>query len=150
MDRYTPFHPHRSGERRSYRAGQDCASGGDPVDRIDLGSGAVSRNVVSQGLALVEESTVPCVNPRSRLKPGATAVAEPLTWGDRIVDLYRAIERMPGRRPAGIPRHREAGAPENRRIGAVAGAGSTTSSTATAAAPVREAPVWQQPSIFGV
>src|SRR5262245_36884461 len=47
----TPFHPDRSGKRRPHRAGQDCAAGGDRLDRLDLGGSAVARDVLSPGMA---------------------------------------------------------------------------------------------------
>ena len=49
--RHASFHPYRLGERRSYRPGQDCAAGGDPLDRIDLGGRALARDVVSPRMA---------------------------------------------------------------------------------------------------
>src|SRR5262245_17303485 len=47
----TPFHSDRSGKRRPYRAGQDRAPGGDPLDRLNLGGRALAWDVLPPRMA---------------------------------------------------------------------------------------------------
>jgi hypothetical protein len=50
-DRYPPQHAARPDWRRSHRARQDCITGSHPVDRINLGRSATTRNVLPARLA---------------------------------------------------------------------------------------------------
>ena len=49
--RYPSQYPSRFDQRRPHRPRQDCAAGGDPGGRVDLGGGAGARHVVPPRLA---------------------------------------------------------------------------------------------------